>query len=94
MSCYARSQATRRGSLALKIADAQGATEPWHNRSLTMAAALPRTPYAAPIPGICKRGHVIAGPHCTVCRNASYRAKRAGLSIDAYLLSQTDTMPR
>jgi len=91
MSCYAPSQATRRGSLARHIASSQGTRESSRTRLvslLALAARLPRTPYVAPIPGICKRGHAIAGP-CTVCRNASYRAKRAGLSIDALLQAES-----
>ena len=95
MSCYAPSQATRRGSLARHIASSQGTRESSRTRLvslLALAARLPRTPYVAPIPGICKRGHAITAHRCTTCHKAFYRAKRAGLSIDAYLLSQTDTM--
>lgn len=47
----------------------------------------------SPVPGWCKRGHQLtddnkSGDNCRRCRNATYRAKRAGISIDDALLRE------
>ena len=46
-----------------------------------------------PVPGWCKRGHQLtdenkSGDNCRRCRNATYRAKRAGISIEDALVSE------